>query len=497
MNKKSENKRDLKKTKNQKVVKSSVKSPVKKTKKIETVSTKKKVTTNVNKFLSSTRDLLFQTKEQEVKNWLFSVMKRRFLSVPISVRFISLSLFLFVFGRWLWWDIFFSIYVERIVQSVMLVSLIWMLWPIIKLLLVLQVWSLNDNTNRKYVIFLGKFFYLFTSIFYFFAWIFRSPTLLIIAVLLNWIGSVLVYVTYEWYIRATTESDKSESSWWLYFSSWHIAWVIGAVIASFLVKFLPLPYLFLFIGIFSILSLITDQKIPLLDKEKVKELFSKQSFLVHTIKKVFSRKPVKKAITFIKESPRHFIYTLWYEWLYNILEYIWFLFIPLIAIRNSFSLSQIALIFALMKLPFVTNFFVVSFSEKFNKKLFIAIVLIFLSFLYWTLWFEMSFGSIMIITFGISIWLSLIRPLVSALTSEASVKENAWAITWIQQFVWQIWKIAGSLWFGILSALFGMYSAFFLVGLSLFILATWGLAKRFNRHQAVKKRLLAKQKMEK
>jgi hypothetical protein len=86
--------------------------------------------------------------------------------------------------------------------------------------------------------------------------------------------------------------------------------VIGAVIASFLVKFLPLPYLFLFIGIFSILSLITDQKIPLLDKEKVKELFSKQSFLVHTIKKVFSRKPVKKAITFIKESPRHFIYTL-------------------------------------------------------------------------------------------------------------------------------------------------------------------------------------------
>jgi hypothetical protein len=64
------------------------------------------------------------------------------------------------------------------------------------------------------------------------------------------------------------------------------------------------------------------------------------------------------------------------------LEYIGFLFIPLIAIRNSFSLSQIALIFALMKLPYVTNFFVVSFSEKFNKKLFVAVVLIFLSFLY-------------------------------------------------------------------------------------------------------------------
>lgn len=493
MNKKSENKKKLKKTEKQKIVKSSIK----KTSKIETTKTKKKDHANVNRFLSTTRDLLFQTKEQEVKNWLFSVMKKRFFSIPVSVRFISLSLFLFMFGRWLWWDIFFSIYVEKIVQSVMLVSLIWMLWPVIKLLLVLQIWSLNDNTNRKYVIFLGKFFYVFTSIFYFLAWILRSPGLLVIAVLLNWIGSVLVYVTYEWYIRATTESDKSENSWWLYFSSWHIAWVIWAIIASFLVKFLPLPYLFLFIGVFSILSLITDQKIPLLDKEKVKELFSKQSFLMHTIKKIVSRKPIKKAITFVKESPKNFIYTLWYEWLYNILEYIWFLFIPLIAIRNSFSLSQIALIFALMKLPYVTNFFVVSFSEKFNKKLFIAIVLIFLSFLYWMLGFEMSFGSIMIITFGISIWLSLIRPLVSALISESSVKEKAWAITWIQQFVWQIGRMAGSLWFGILSAIFSMHTAFFLVGLSLFVLATWWLAKRFNRHQAVKKRLLAKQNMKK
>jgi sugar phosphate permease len=58
------------------------------------------------------------------------------------------------------------------------------------------------------------------------------------------------------------------------------------------------------------------------------------------------------------------------------------LFIPLIAQENSFSLTQIALIFALMRLPYVTNFFVVSLSEKFNKKLFIAVILIFLSFLY-------------------------------------------------------------------------------------------------------------------
>ncbi|HRU50483.1 MAG TPA: MFS transporter, partial [Candidatus Absconditabacterales bacterium] len=201
MNKKTENKKDLiKKTAKQKTIATKIvnKKPISKKSIV-----KKKETASVKKFFNSTRDLLFQTKEQEVKNGLFSVMKRRFFSVPISVRFISLSLFLFVFGRGLGGDIFFSIYIERIVQSVMLVSLIGMLGPIIKLLLVLQVGSLNDNTNRKYVVFLGKFFYVFSSIFYFLAGILQSPWLLIIAVLFNGIGSVLVYVTYEGYIRAT------------------------------------------------------------------------------------------------------------------------------------------------------------------------------------------------------------------------------------------------------------------------------------------------------
>ena len=58
------NKKDFKKTTAQKAIKL----PIKKTDKIKTTSKKKKDHTNVTKFLSSTRDLLSQTKEQELKN---------------------------------------------------------------------------------------------------------------------------------------------------------------------------------------------------------------------------------------------------------------------------------------------------------------------------------------------------------------------------------------------------------------------------------------------
>ncbi len=448
---------------------------------------RKEVKEKVKKGLISVKDTLFQTKEQEVKNGLFSVIKKRFFSLPVSVRFISMSSFLFILGWWLGWDTFFSIYVEKIVENIFLVSMIWTLLPLSRLLFALPVWELNNNTNRKYVIFLSKVIYVISSLLYFMAGILKNPWILLFAVVLNGIASATLFVTYESYIRATTDKHHSEESWWLYFSSLNAAWVIWAVIASFLVVFLRLPFLYLFIAFFAIISLFTDNKIPLRDKDKLKELFAKESFLRHFMRKVFSMKPIQKTIIFLKESPKRFIHILWYEWLFNILNYIGFLFIPLIAERNNFSLSQIALIFALMRLPYVTNFFVVSLCERFNKKLFIAVVLIFLSFLYWILGFNISFGSNLIVSLGISLGLSLIRPIISALITEACHDDDIGSITWVQQFVAQLWMMAGSIWFGIITFVFNMYVAFFLVGLSLFTLSTWGLAKRFQKKNRKKR----------
>lgn len=434
---------------------------------------------NVKKSLFVIKDHLFQTKEEETKWALLSVLKKRIFDLPISVRVVSSSLFLFILGRGLWWDPFFSVYVKSIVDNVFTLSLIWMLLPLSKLLFSIPIWELNNTSNKKYIIFVSKVIYILSGIFYFLAWVTKNVQLLIFAVILNGIASSILFITYESHIRDNINKKNSQDSWWFYFSSYNLAFVIWAVIASFLVMFIPLPFLFLFIVVFGTLSLFTDHKIPIKTKQDVKTIFAKDGFLVQLFKKSFSIKPIKDIIVFLKNSPQRYIYTLGYEWLFGILDYIWFLFIPLVAMQNDFSLSQIALIFALMKLPHVTNFFIVSFSSKFNKKLFVAVVLVFLSFLYAILGFNVSFGAILVISFGIALALSLIRPIISALITEDAHITDTGMLTGVQQFISQFAKMAGSLGFGMVVSLIWMHSGFFLVGLSLFVLSVWWLSKRY------------------
>ncbi len=442
--------------------------------------TVKKTLFDVNTKLVSMQDKIFQTKEQEIHNWLISVATKKLWSLPLSIRTISFSLFLFIFWWWLGADTFFSIYIKNIVNDVLGVSLIGALFPLMRLLFSLPIWELNDNTDRKSVIFLSKMMYIICWLLFFFAGILKNPWILLGAVIFNGIASATLFITYESYIRSTIDNSNSGHSWWFYFSSLNAALVIWAILSSLLIKWIDLPFLFLFIVLFTLISLFTDRKIPLIKKNEIKEIFSKKHFLIQFIRKVFSFKPFVKTFSILKHEPRSFLYSLGFEWLFNILNYIWFLFIPLAAVANNLSLTQIALLFALMKLPYLTNFLTVSWSDRFNKKLFIAIILLLLSFLYAILAFDLSFLGIMTVSFWISIWLSIIRPIISSLISEHTTKNNTGSVTGVQMFIAGVWSIVGSIGFWIFSGIFGMKTTFFLVGISVFVLSIWGISKKMS-----------------
>ena len=117
--------------------------------------------------------------------------------IPLKIRSISLSLALFMMGRWLGTDTYFSIYVKEIVGSAQWVTLIWALLAFVKMLFVVPIWRMNDKLNIKYILLLWKILYALCGLFFFLAWIYHSWLLLIIATVLNGFWAGATFTTYR------------------------------------------------------------------------------------------------------------------------------------------------------------------------------------------------------------------------------------------------------------------------------------------------------------
>jgi len=168
------------------------------------------------------------------------------------------------------------------------------------------------------------------------------------------------------------------------------------------------------------------------------------------------------------------------EFVFSILNYIWFIFIPIVAAKNNLNLSQIAIIFAIMRLPYVINFFTGEIADRYNKKKFILIVMFLLSFLFALLWFKDEFGGIIIVSLGISFGLSFIRPVISGLVSDYTLPGDSGKITGVQQFVLGFGAAFGSILFGVLSVIFGMGISFIIIWILLFLFSFYGIMRKFH-----------------
>lgn len=423
---------------------------------------------------------VIQPEEFSHKTWLFSVIKKDFLSLPLTIRTISFSIFVFILGRWLWGDTFFSVYLKTIVDNVFRVSVIAGALPIIRMFLVVSVGELDDHTNVRSVIFLSKAFYIFTSIFFFLAWIQHSIVFLIVAVLFNALSTATLITSYECMIRKYSKKESRSTSYGLYFSSMNLAYVVGALLASVLIRYVDLPHLYLFIWLFAVISFVSDTKLPQMSKQVIKKLLGRESFLHQFFREIFSFKSIKTWFLVLKKYDKRMFWALTDEFIFNMLNYIGFIFIPIVAVQNDLTLSQIAIIFAIMRVPYLISFFSGELADRYNKRKFILIVMLFLSFLFALLWPREGFLGIIIISLGIAVGLSLIRPVISWLISDYTKHEDTGKITWMQHFVVGLGSAFGSIFFGVLSFVFGMSTSFILIGMLLFLFAFYNILRKFH-----------------
>ena len=410
--------------------------------------------------------------------WIFGKIRDRFFLIPQNVRLISLSVFIFMLDRWIWWDTFYSIFIESIVENVFRVSLIWAVLPLVKLFVAPAAWELNDYSDKKHVFLFSKILYIISSAFYVSAWLLKNPWLLLIAVIINWIWSSTTFVTYYSAVRENCNKNHSETSRWLFLTWFDWAYVIWALISAIVISYIHLPYLYIFIAVFSFLSLLIDRKIPFYESQNKEVAENHFDFIKKFCNRCFSIQPMKKMIISLKSSSRSLWNGLGYCMLYALLDYLSLLFIPLVALEHGLSLWQIALVFAMMRLPYIFNLFISWIDEWKNKKLFIAVILVFLAWLFVLLWFNLSFPMILIVSFCIAFGLSIMKPVVSAMITEHTHKDNIWLISGAEQFATFLWNIVWSIWFWVLSSIFTMDIAFFIVWLSLAVLAGLSFFKR-------------------
>jgi len=417
------------------------------------------------------------------------VIKEMRKNIPVKIRSISLSLALFM----LWWglgtDTYFSIYIKEIVGNARWVTAIWTLLAFAKLLFVVPIWRMNDKVNVKYILLIWKILYAFCGLFFFLAWICHSCILLIIATIINGFAAAATFTTYRsYYAKKATKADNAQLSG-IYFSAMYITEVVWSLIAAFLVNYLELPYMYFFVVIFALVSLIQDEHIKTalsitynktwkrfyqrvkkesnlvdrLEENYSQEFFGKRWFIYSFITGCFSIESRKEIWKILHTYNWKMYAALWSCMLTNFLNYTGFLFIPIVAAENYLSLSEIALVFAAMKLPYIVNIFTWKFWDKYSKKLLISIILVLISLLYIALWYSENFYAILILTFFISLWIAILFPITSALVISYTKPKDKWSITWVQDFVSRLWDVIWSLWFWILVAIIWLQKWFIIV----------------------------------
>lgn len=388
-----------------------------------------------------------------------------------SIMRICRGIFLFSLGRGLGSDVFFSLYINQIFNNhIFLVGIVAAIMPIVKMVFSLSIGEIDDHANLKKMIYISKLLYAVCGILFFTAGRLHQPRMLILAISINGIASASLFTTYETHIRSSSKDTESAHNFGWYLSFFHGAHVLGALIcALFITKIdaaFGLKSVFLFISILSLVSLFADRHLS--------AIHDKKQGMIETIKQIsFSTKMFRHVRKTLKESNTTTRFFLILEFLYSILNYISFLFIPLLATQRHMGLAEIALLYAIMRMPYMLSIVLARFWERYPQKTAILIVYVLLAVFCFGLGFTENANTIFIWTIGLSFGLAFVRPMILSGISEGFHGHKSGSISGIQESIGMLGCAVGSMGFATLSSFFGMPITFSILGISIITIIIW------------------------
>ncbi|MBU0727595.1 MFS transporter [Patescibacteria group bacterium] len=375
--------------------------------------------------------------------------------IPLGVKLVVLVIFLRTLG-WGFADPFYSIFIESFSESYTVVGAFIALMSVISLLTVVPLMRLTDKVKDARIMEDGEFLYLITIILYMLAGFFRSVPFLVAAFIFNGVAHPLVVVGAESYIRKHGGRGGDARSFGFYTALSYTGWILGMVIAAFLVPYYSLNTMFLFV--------LPSILISFFILPKIKERGIKS--LVRGFRRYFhKRQDFVDIFNDCKNLDRKTYFFLILAFFDGMIMMFTFVFIPLLALSLNLAFGKIALIMAVMYLPFIFSFFFSEAADRIKKMsmiavgLFIsAIAFILLSFVIHQLW-------VVILAAMTSLSLAIIRPAYNGMITSLTPRSILGEVTSLNNLFVKLGHIIGPIFTGYIADLYGIKFTFIIIAL--------------------------------
>jgi len=386
---------------------------------------------------------------------LFSVGHHRL--IPVGIKLIVLVIFLRSLG-WGFVDPFWSIYLSYFHGNYTVIGLFSALLSFISLLSIIPLMRLGDKVKEATIIQDGEVLYFFAILSYIFAWSFKSVPMLILGLILNGVAQTFVVVGTEGYIRKHNGAGKN-GPFAYYVALDYFGWILGMLMAAYAIPYYGFGTMFLFVMPSIVAGLFI---LPLIHERGVRSLFRGFKRYFHSRQDV---EEIYKDCRLLNPKMVFFLILAFFDGMIRIFSYI---FIPLFALSINLSLRSIALLMAVMYLPFIFSYFFSEVSDRMHRMTVIAIGLfigalsfIFLSFIFSRVW-------VLVLAATISLSLAIIRPAYNGAITRLTPRRMLGEVTGYNSFVERLGRIIGPILMGLIADAFGLSSAFLLIALIAF-----------------------------
>lgn len=403
----------------------------------------------------------------------FKKMSNDTKALPMGVKLIVFVLFLRTFG-WGFVDPFFSIFVNGFSSSYTGVGSLIAIMNLTSLLAMVPLMRLADKMKDTVIMRDAEVLYIISILFYLLSAFTEKLPFLIIAFILNGIALPFMVVGAETYIRKYSNRESQTKSFAFYTALNYLGWILGMLIGAFTVQYYGLKWMFLFVLPSAIAGLLVLKHI----KER-----GLRSMLFGLKKYLHNGRDLQVIIDDIKSLNRCTFFFLILSFFDGIIVMFSFVFIPLFALSIDLSLREVALLMAVMYLPFIFSFVISEVTDRLKRMDVIAMGLfiggmsfVLLSLLVTQLW-------VVILATMTSVSLAIVRPAYNGMITRLTPRRMLGEVTSLNNVALRLGYVVGPVISGIIADRYSIQVAFFVIAIFAFSLAA--LTLLFKGFEAV------------